>query len=130
MAGVRAYINAKRSAHYNRELTVTRILTALLLAIAVLFPAMADARVVVGVGVGVAPWPYYYPYYPPAYYYGPAYYPPPVYVAPPVYAPPVTYTAPAAATQTRYYCDDPQGYYPSVPNCNRAWREVGPAPAK
>jgi hypothetical protein len=25
-----------------------------------------------------------------------------------------------------YYCTDPAGYYPQVPNCNKAWLKVVP----
>src|ERR1700754_2970042 len=78
-------------------------------------PHKADARVFVGVGIGV-------PVY--GYGYGPYYYPPAVVYAPPpvVYAPP---PAPPPATsyiqqpqQNSYYCDNPQGYYPSVQSCS------------
>jgi len=76
-------------------------------------------------------------YYYPAPYYAP---PPPSYVYPPpayYYPPAVVVTPPPAQKgapppQFWYWCDDPKGYYPSVANCNRAWREVpgsGSAPA-
>jgi hypothetical protein len=82
-------------------------------------PHKADARVFVGIGIGV---PFYgYGYAP--YYYGPpvvAYAPPPVVYAPP--QPPVSYIAPP--NQSYYYCDNPQGYYPSVQSCSTPWREV------
>jgi hypothetical protein len=82
-----------------------------------------QARVVFGVGVGVPAYPYYYG--PPPVYYGPppVYYapPPPVYYTPP---PPVVYSSPAA--QNWYYCDNPKGYYPTVPSCSVAWRQVAP----
>ena len=86
----------------------------------VAMPQKADARVFVGVGVGV---PFGYGYYGPGpYYYGPpvVYAPPPVIYAPP--APPVSYIAPP--NQSYYYCDNPQGYYPSVQSCSTSWREV------
>jgi hypothetical protein len=82
-------------------------------------PHKADARVFVGVGIGV-------PYY--GYGYAPYYYPPAVVYAPPpvVYAPQPapapSYIAPPQ--QFSYYCDNPQGYYPSVPSCGTPWREV------
>ena len=74
--------------------------------------------------------PYYpaYPYYSPYYYpvYPPYSYAPTVYAAPPVYvAPPPQGPAPP---QSWYYCDNPMGYYPNVPNCNTAWRQVAPTP--
>lgn len=86
-------------------------------------PQQADARVFVGVGIGV-------PFYGYGYGYAPYYYPPAVVYAPPpvVYAPP---PAPVAAPsyiqqpqQYFYYCDNPQGYYPTVPSCSTPWREV------
>jgi hypothetical protein len=94
-------------------------------------PAMA--RTIVSVGIGVPGPAYYgpppYAYGPPAYYYAP---PPPVYVVPP----PTTYVIPAPAPVVQgpapaamwYYCDNPQGYYPSVPNCSSPWRPVQPTP--
>jgi hypothetical protein len=65
-----------------------------------------------GVAVGAAlAAPYYY-------------YPSPVYVAPaPVYA------APPAPTPTYwYYCTNPAGYYPYVPQCPGGWMTVVPTP--
>ncbi|HZB93881.1 MAG TPA: hypothetical protein VE397_20705 [Stellaceae bacterium] len=99
------------------------------LVLATLGAAPASARVVVGVGIGVplyAPGPYYYPYPPPV-----VYAPPPV-----VYSPPPVIVAPAApayiqqSSQTWYYCDNPQGYYPYVNTCNTGWREVPAQPAR
>lgn len=49
----------------------------------------------------------------------PAYYPDDASVAP--YAPGVTGLAPQPAFS--YYCDDPPGYYPAVPQCNTPWHE-------
>ncbi len=89
----------------------------------------AQARVFVGIGVGVPafyPAPYYYP----PYYYAP---PPVVYTPPPVYYvnPPAPAPSGPASTSSQYwyYCDDPQGYYPYVAQCNAAWRQVAPQPA-
>lgn len=74
-----------------------------------------------------APGPYYYG--PPAVYgypYGPVYYEPAVVASPPVY---VERPAPDAAAYW-YWCADPQGYYPSVPDCPGGWQRVAPqAPA-
>ena len=88
-------------------------------------PRMADAGVYVGVGIGAPFYGYGY-----GYGYRPYYYPPAVVVAPP----PVVYAAPPAPPpptsyiqqpqQYSYYCDSPQGYYPSVPSCSTPWREV------
>ncbi|MBL8473276.1 MAG: hypothetical protein KF778_14550 [Rhodocyclaceae bacterium] len=55
-------------------------------------------------------------------YYGPAYYPAPVVVQPQMYVEP---NMPPPRTWW-YYCEDPAGYYPYVPACNRAWRQVEP----
>ena len=68
-----------------------------------------------GVGIGAYWGPYWDPYWAP-------YAAPPVVVTPPpqVYIPP--------APPTWYYCDNPQGYYPSVPQCPSGWRPVTPTP--
>lgn len=77
----------------------------------------------------------------PGYYgYGTYYAPPPVYVEPPVYVVPRVYVAPpvyapppvqgAAPSQSWYYCDNPQGYYPHVPECSTAWRQVPTIPSR
>jgi hypothetical protein len=93
--------------------------------------AVAGLALIVGAGAGAAQarvfvtfgvpfYPYYAP--PPVYYSPPVYYaPPPVYYAPPTYAQP-TYGQPAP--QSWYYCYNPPGYYPSVPNCPDGWRQV------
>ena len=47
----------------------------------------------------------------------------PVVVAP--VAPPMA-VQPSAAAQTRYYCDNPAGYFPAVQNCNGDFRPVAP----
>lgn len=95
------------------------------------------ATIVAVMGMPVRAQEYYY--YPPPYYAPP---PPPAYVyPPPYYYPPAVVVRPAAPVpagapppQFWYWCDDPQGYYPTVPTCNHAWREVAasataPAPA-
>jgi hypothetical protein len=102
------------------------ILGGLALAVgAVAMPHKADARVFVGVGIGVPFYGYGYGYAPYApYYYPPAvvYAPPPVaYAAPPAPPPAPNYAPPP---QFSYYCNNPQGYYPSVPSCSTPWREV------
>ena len=56
------------------------------------------------------------------------YYPGPYYPGPYAYAPPVAPTPPVY-TQTPqywYYCQNPAGYYPSVPQCPTQWLEVAP----
>ena len=50
-------------------------------------------------------------------------YPQPVYPYP-AYVPPVA----AGPPQPWYYCDDPPGYYPYVPNCRLPWRQVPATP--
>jgi hypothetical protein len=106
-------------------------------------------RVGVDVVIGT-PWPRpVYPAYPtyPAYpywygprYYGPRYpypvygYPPAVVVPPPVVVsppPPVVYVErppePAAPVPGYWYwCGDPQGWYPNVPECPGGWQPVPP----
>ena len=51
---------------------------------------------------------------------------PPVYVAPPPPPPPVRpASAPLPAPpQMYYYCDNPPGYYPTVPSCPTGFRQV------
>jgi hypothetical protein len=73
-------------------------------------------------GVVIGSFPLWYPYYP--YSYAPAYgndYPQagqewPVYIQ---REPPAEYW---------YYCWDPQGYYPYVPECPGGWVKVAPQP--
>jgi hypothetical protein len=103
------------------------VLAGLVLAASLGAAPAAAGHVFVGVGVGV-------PLYPPPYYYG--YPPPPVVYAPPpvVYSPPPVVVTPAVPayvqqpTQTWYYCDNPQGYYPYVNSCNSGWRQVPASP--
>ncbi len=85
-----------------------------------------------GVGVGFwAPlgWGWPAPY---EYYYPPAYYAAPYAAAAPVVVQqqpaPAMAAAPAAATGMWYYCDNPRGYYPYVPNCGSAWQQVPATP--
>ncbi len=73
------------------------------------------------------------PYYPRSYYDRP-YYPrsyyeprtviierePPVYVQRPA-------TPPTQVAQLWYYCPNPAGYYPHVPNCSQDWVPVDPS---
>ncbi len=53
------------------------------------------------------------------------FYPAPVYPYPDPYVPPVVAVpaAPAAAP-VWYYCGNPQGYYPFVPECSLPWQSV------
>jgi hypothetical protein len=111
------------------------ILAAIMLSAGLLTPSPAAARVYVGVGVGVGPYwggpyPYGYPY-PYAYAPYPYAYGPPVVVAPPpvIVAPaPEPAMAVSPAPQSWYYCDNPQGYYPTVTSCSTAWRQVPAQP--
>ena len=48
--------------------------------------------------------------------------PPPVPPAPP--APPTASAPPPVAPQYWYYCENPAGYYPSIPQCSVPWRRV------
>ena len=59
------------------------------------------------------------------------YYPGPYYPGPYAYAPPVAVAAPAPPVYTQssqywYYCQNPAGYYPSVPQCPTQWLQVAP----
>jgi hypothetical protein len=117
-----------------RRMAIKAALLTAALALAVgISAAPAAARVVVGVGIGPFwPGPYYGPY--------PYYYPPPVVYAPPpvVYTPPPVVVQPAAPAYVQqpaqanswYYCDNPQGYYPTVQNCSTGWRQVPAQPAQ
>ncbi len=51
-------------------------------------------------------------------------YPAPIYPYPDPYAPPAAISAPPPRPTTYYYCDNPQGYYPYVPQCALPWRAV------
>ncbi|HSF29087.1 MAG TPA: hypothetical protein VLK82_01250 [Candidatus Tectomicrobia bacterium] len=59
-------------------------------------------------------------------------YPPAVVAAPPVYVQPApqVYVQPPPPQPYWYYCDDPQGYYPYVPQCPGGWRQVTPTPPR
>jgi hypothetical protein len=68
------------------------------------------------------------------YAYGPWPYPSP-YVSPyaypysyPIYSPPIVVQPQPAPTASWYYCENPQGYYPYVPQCPSGWRAVSPTP--
>ncbi len=62
----------------------------------------------------------------------------PAYAYPPVVveSPPLVYVQPSAPVYAQppppqpywYYCDNPQGYYPYVPECPGGWRQVVPTP--
>ncbi len=52
------------------------------------------------------------------------FYPAPVYPYPDPYVPPVVTAVPAPASPTWYYCANPQGYYPYVPQCTVPWQQV------
>ena len=71
----------------------------------------------------------------PRFFVGPAFYPRPYVYARPVVvaAPPVVVAAPAPPVYTQssaywYYCQNPAGYYPSVPQCPSGWLQVTPQP--
>jgi len=85
---------------------------------------------VVGLGLGLGLWelsrPYYYPY-------GSYYYPSPVIIQQQpsdVYIQQVPQSAPAQVQEPAYwyYCQDPQGYYPYVKQCQKGWMKVVPTP--
>lgn len=59
------------------------------------------------------------------------FYPTPVYPYPDPYLPPAAIAAPppqAAQPQYWYYCANPRGYYPYVPQCRVSWQAVPPTP--
>jgi hypothetical protein len=64
--------------------------------------------------------PYYYPSYPPV---GLAPNGPPVYIEQQG-----SNVPPNAQAAYWYYCSDPEGYYPSVGQCNVPWEQVTPQP--
>jgi hypothetical protein len=61
------------------------------------------------------------PWWGPPYYSYPA--PPTLIQPPPVYEPPAP---PPQAPAYWYYCPNPQGYYPYVPQCPPGWMQVVP----
>jgi hypothetical protein len=79
-------------------------------------PVYFGPRIVIGAPYVVAPPVYYYPR--PYVYAAPA----PVVVTPP--APPVY----VQSQQYWYYCYNPAGYYPTVPQCPGGWTQVAPQP--
>lgn len=94
--------------------------------------AHGHARVGIYFGGPVfSPWYYPGPYYGP--YYGPSYntttivtQPAPVYIE---QAPgPAPATAPTSASNSWYYCNNPDGYYPYVKECPSGWQKVAPQP--
>jgi hypothetical protein len=57
------------------------------------------------------------------------FYPTPVYPYPDPYLPPAAVPSPPPAeTQYWYYCPDPAGYYPYVPQCRTGWEQVPATP--
>jgi hypothetical protein len=65
----------------------------------------------------------------PRFFVGPSLY----YPGPYAYAAPVVVAAPAPPVYTQspqywYYCPNPAGYYPSVPQCPTQWMQVAPQP--
>lgn len=97
-------------------------LLAALLSVGVVDATPARAGVVIGFGFGFPFFGYPYPYPYPPYAYP---YPAPA----PYYAPSVGYTPSlgpgyGAAPSTWYYCDNPRGYYPYVPQCYSGWHAV------
>jgi hypothetical protein len=65
--------------------------------------------------------PFWAPYSYPAAVVAP---PPRVYVQPA----PQVYVQPPPPQPYWYYCDNPPGYYPYVPQCPTGWRQVAPSP--
>jgi hypothetical protein len=70
-----------------------------------------------GVFIGTGPW-----------WWGPPYYPPPYWFDQPVFfGEPIEYIQPSPPYW--YYCEDPPGYYPYVPQCTTPWRPIPSIPA-
>ena len=55
------------------------------------------------------------------------FYPAPIYPYPDPYLPPVVAAPPPGAPQYWYYCQNPPGYYPYVPQCAGPWQPVPPS---
>lgn len=99
------------------------LLGALLLVSAV--PGHARVRVFISPGIVVPLGPVWAPYAEPyAYPYRYRYAYPPVVVQPP----PQVYVQPPPPQPMWYYCENPQGYYPYVPQCPGGWRQVPATP--
>jgi len=114
--------------------------TALLVALALVFSAIADSALAHGrnragahvglyFGVPLAGWGWYgAPYYPPYYYYPPT----SVVVVPQpqtyIQQDPPAAAAPAPQPGYWYYCADAQAYYPYVKECPAGWERVTPQP--
>ena len=56
------------------------------------------------------------------------FYPAPVYPYPDPYTPPVVAPPPQPQPQYWYYCRNPAGYYPYVPECPGGWQAVPATP--
>lgn len=69
-------------------------------------------------------WPGYYP----APYYGPYYNSTTVIAQPPVYIEQAPGPAPTSSSNSWYYCNNPDGYYPYVKECPSGWQRVAPHP--
>ena len=104
-------------------LAVLVILAALLFSGAA--PGYARVRVFIAPGIVVPFGPLWTPYWAPhSYPYGYPYAHPPVVVQPP----PQVYALPPPPPPVWYYCENPQGYYPYVPQCPGGWRQVPARP--
>jgi hypothetical protein len=71
-------------------------------------------------------------FYPAPVYPYPDPYTPPLAVInqPPVVVAPQANIAPPPPAQNWYYCDSAKGYYPYVPSCPEAWRQVPAQPSR
>ena len=96
-------------------------------------PASAHVHWSVGIGIGVPGYwggpDYWGPgYWGPGWWPAPSYYYAPPTVVVPAYQPPVVYEAPRPLGPPPesfwYYCRNPAGYYPSVPDCPEGWPPV------
>ena len=83
-------------------------------------------------GAAIGYWPWYYPYYGAGYGYGYGYPYGYAYPAAAVYSAPGGAYDPGPTNYVqrdpgyRYYCRNPAGFYPDVPNCSTGWLKVLP----
>jgi hypothetical protein len=111
---------------WQKWIGILGLLAVLLLASAAPGHAWRRGGVFISPGIVVPFGPFWRPYwghYPNAYWYAYPYAYPPIVVQP---APQVSMLPPSS--HYWYFCDNPQGYYPHVPQCPGGWRLVKPTP--
>jgi hypothetical protein len=111
---------------WQKWIGILGLLAVLLLASAVPGHAWRGGGVFISPSIVVPFGPFWRPYwgpYPNAYSYAYPYAYPPIVVQPAPQA-----SVPPPPSHYWYYCDNPQGYYPYVPQCPGRWRLVSPTP--